>query len=99
MYTAMKSIFEDKNRQESLFFNGPGKDLDVRIQQSLRYRGVFSPPKALHILIHDDLLALMQMWPSMQCTFREAACFTAPVSCSVWFSGDLAFVFASSPPP
>lgn len=30
MYTAMKSIFEDKNNQEDLFFKGPGKDLDVR---------------------------------------------------------------------
>lgn len=30
MYTAMKSIFEDKNRQEALFVEGPGKDLDVR---------------------------------------------------------------------
>lgn len=30
MYTAMKSIFEDKNKQEDLFFKGPGKDLDVR---------------------------------------------------------------------
>lgn len=29
MYTAMKSIFEDKNKQEDLFFKGPGKDLDV----------------------------------------------------------------------
>lgn len=29
MYTAMKSIFEDKNNQEDLFFKGPGKDLDV----------------------------------------------------------------------
>lgn len=31
MYTAMKSIFEDKNNQEDLFFKGPGKDLDVRL--------------------------------------------------------------------
>lgn len=30
MYTAMKSIFEDKNRQEALFFNGPGSDLEVQ---------------------------------------------------------------------
>lgn len=30
MYTAMKSIFEDKNRQEALFFSGPGKDLEVQ---------------------------------------------------------------------
>ena len=29
MYTAMKSIFADKNKQEDLFFKGPGKDLDV----------------------------------------------------------------------
>lgn len=29
MYTAMKSIFEDKNRQEDLFFKGPGNDLEV----------------------------------------------------------------------
>ncbi|CAM9790972.1 unnamed protein product [Sphacelaria rigidula] len=31
MYTAMKSIFEDKNRQEALFFSGPGKDLEFTI--------------------------------------------------------------------
>ncbi len=31
MYTAMKSIFEDKNNQEDLFFKGPGKDLEVRL--------------------------------------------------------------------
>ncbi|CAM9346614.1 unnamed protein product [Choristocarpus tenellus] len=30
MYTAMKSIFEDKNKQEALFTKGPGKDLEVR---------------------------------------------------------------------
>lgn len=30
MYTAMKSIFEDKNKQEDLFFKGPGKDFEVR---------------------------------------------------------------------
>lgn len=30
MYTAMKSIFADKNEQEKLFFDGPGQDLDVR---------------------------------------------------------------------
>lgn len=30
MYTAMRSIFEDKNNQEKLFFEGPGKDLEVR---------------------------------------------------------------------
>ncbi|CAM9379690.1 unnamed protein product [Ascophyllum nodosum] len=31
MYTAMKSIFQDKNRQEALFFEGPGKDLDFTV--------------------------------------------------------------------
>lgn len=36
MYTAMKSIFEDKNSQEDLFFKGPGKDLDVRHSPSIR---------------------------------------------------------------
>lgn len=35
MYTAMKSIFEDKNRQEDLFFKGPGKDLEVRLRNSV----------------------------------------------------------------
>lgn len=29
MYSAMRSIFEDKNRQEDLFFKGPGQDLEV----------------------------------------------------------------------
>jgi len=28
MWTAMKKIFTDKNNQEALFFNGPGKDLE-----------------------------------------------------------------------
>lgn len=27
MFTVMRSIFTDKNNQEALFFNGPGKDL------------------------------------------------------------------------
>ncbi|CBJ26607.1 Flavine reductase [Ectocarpus siliculosus] len=31
MYTAMKSIFADKNEQEKLFFDGPGQDLDFTI--------------------------------------------------------------------
>lgn len=31
MYTAMKSIFADKNNQEDLFFKGPGKDLDFTV--------------------------------------------------------------------
>ncbi|CAM9595565.1 unnamed protein product [Pylaiella littoralis] len=31
MYTAMKSIFEDKNRQEDLFFKGPGNDLEFTV--------------------------------------------------------------------
>jgi len=31
MYTVMKSIFTDKNNQENLFFNGPGKDLEFCI--------------------------------------------------------------------
>jgi len=31
MYTVMKSIFEDKNNQEKLFLEGPGKDLDYTI--------------------------------------------------------------------
>eukprot|EP00752_Nemacystus_decipiens_P015514 g13843.t1 len=31
MYTAMKSIFEDKNNQEDLFFKGPGSDLDFTV--------------------------------------------------------------------
>jgi len=31
MWTAMKKIFTDKNNQEALFFNGPGKDLEFCI--------------------------------------------------------------------
>mmetsp|Transcript_1917 Transcript_1917/g.2136 ORF Transcript_1917/g.2136 Transcript_1917/m.2136 type:complete len:299 (-) Transcript_1917:146-1042(-) len=31
MFTVMKSIFNDKNNQEALFMNGPGKDLDYTI--------------------------------------------------------------------
>lgn len=31
MYTVMKSIFEDKNNQEKLFLDGPGKDLEYCI--------------------------------------------------------------------
>lgn len=44
MYTAMKSIFEDKNRQEALFFEGPGKDLDVRAHTRPQKYGVISSP-------------------------------------------------------
>ena len=40
MYTAMKSIFQDKNRQEALFFEGPGKDLDVRTHTPSKSEGV-----------------------------------------------------------
>lgn len=40
MYTAMKSIFEDKNKQEDLFFKGPGKDLDVRSDTHREYAAV-----------------------------------------------------------
>ena len=48
MYTAMKSIFEDKNKQEDLFFKGPGKDLDVRCVRC------FALPHYLHVLKLND---------------------------------------------
>lgn len=31
MFTVMKKIFADKNKQEELFFSGPGKDLEFTI--------------------------------------------------------------------
>lgn len=38
MYTVMKSIFADKNKQEALFFDGPGKDLEVKETEMLSER-------------------------------------------------------------
>lgn len=51
MYTAMKSIFEDKNKQEDLFFKGPGNDLEViqRLLSLLR-----QPFVSLELTVHAE---------------------------------------------